>query len=74
MSRRATLVVQLMEELRRLSGPEDHLPKELSIPNGATEEHRPPKRPWEDTADEPESGHNANRGEVRVVSRFTCLL
>ncbi|TCD60553.1 hypothetical protein EIP91_009869 [Steccherinum ochraceum] len=62
MSRRADLVVRLMDELRRLSLPDDQLPRDLPVPNGV-EEHRPPKRPWEDTVDENENGPNAARLE-----------
>ncbi|THH31523.1 hypothetical protein EUX98_g2667 [Antrodiella citrinella] len=61
-SRRAALVVRLMDELRRLSSPEDQLPKDLPVLNGA-DEHRPPKRPWEDTVDEDPMTTSGNRGE-----------
>ena len=73
MSKRAEAVVRMMDELRRLCIPEDQLPKDLPVPAASVDEHRPPKRPWEDTADDNGSPRNtANRGEVRVV-RFSDL-
>ncbi|KAH8101018.1 hypothetical protein BXZ70DRAFT_1007942 [Cristinia sonorae] len=63
MSKRAALVVRLMEDLCRHSLPEDQLPKGLPLPNGAGDEHRPPKRPWEDTVDENEPPNVGGRGE-----------
>lgn len=70
MSKRAALVVRLMDDLRRLSLPEDQMPKDLPIPNGAIEEHRPPKRPWEDTVDENTSPNGGDRGEVRLLTWY----
>ncbi len=52
MTQRASQVVRLLEELKRLSIPNDQIPKELSAPIGASDEHRPPKRPWEDVSRE----------------------
>lgn len=71
MSKRANLVVRLMDDLRRLSLPEDQMPKDLPIPNGGVDEHRPPKRPWEDTVDENVSPNGGDRGEVRLL---TCYI
>ncbi|KZT01417.1 uncharacterized protein LAESUDRAFT_484345 [Laetiporus sulphureus 93-53] len=53
MTWRANAVVSLLDDLRRLGGPEEQAPREAvsAQPNGASpaEEHaRPPKRPWED--------------------------
>ncbi|KAL4244295.1 hypothetical protein ABKN59_010070, partial [Abortiporus biennis] len=55
MAQRATTVVRLMEDLRRLSLPEEQLKQLASTVAQAhvqQEESRPPKRPWEDISRE----------------------
>ncbi|KAG6828618.1 hypothetical protein H0H92_007263 [Tricholoma furcatifolium] len=53
MSQRAAEVVRLLEELRRMGLPES---ERVKIDNAVTmtppEDHRPPKRPWEDMSQE----------------------
>lgn len=50
MTRRAKEVVRLLEVLRRMGMPEaDRIKMDsASVNSVATEDHRPPKRPWED--------------------------
>ncbi|KAJ8692585.1 hypothetical protein PTI98_009883 [Pleurotus ostreatus] len=50
MTRRAKEVVRLLEVLRRMGMPEaDRIKMDsASVNSAATEDHRPPKRPWED--------------------------
>lgn len=52
MTRRAKEVVRLLEVLRRMGMPEaDRIKMDsASVNSAATEDHRPPKRPWEDMA------------------------
>ncbi|KAF4571267.1 hypothetical protein EYR40_007731 [Pleurotus pulmonarius] len=52
MTRRAKEVVRLLEVLRRMGMPEvDRIKMDsASVNSAATEDHRPPKRPWEDIA------------------------
>ncbi|CAL1717079.1 unnamed protein product [Somion occarium] len=55
MAQRASTVVRLLEDLRRLDLPADQPPKEESSHNGISDEHRPPKRPWEDMSRDDEA-------------------
>jgi len=49
MSQRAGQVVRLLEGLRRMSLPEsERLKLEASGEHNSPDDHRPPKRPWED--------------------------
>ncbi len=52
MTRRAKEVVRLLEVLRRMGMPDvDRIKMDsASVNSAATEDHRPPKRPWEDIA------------------------
>ena len=72
MSQRASQVVRLLEELKRLSLPIDQIPKELPAPNGASDEHRPPKRPWQDVSRE--DGGVASGGHRQEVHLDGLLL
>jgi hypothetical protein len=51
MNTRAVTVVRLLEEFRRMSIPEDERDKMDS--SSSMEDHRPPKRPWEDISHDP---------------------
>ncbi|KAJ3474715.1 hypothetical protein NLI96_g12301 [Meripilus lineatus] len=66
MTQRASTVVRLLEELKRLSIP-DQVPKELPASNGASDEHRPPKRPWEDSSRD-EAGGGSSGGHRQEYS------
>lgn len=77
MTQRASTVVRLLEELKRLSIP-DQVPKELPASNGASDEHRPPKRPWEDSSRDEAGGGSSggHRQEVlqqQFLSAFNSL-
>ncbi|KAG6865786.1 hypothetical protein C0991_011778 [Blastosporella zonata] len=48
MSQRATEVVRLLEEYRRLNLPESERIKMNDVAMSPPDDHRPPKRPWED--------------------------
>ncbi|KAJ7592908.1 hypothetical protein C8J56DRAFT_1002894 [Mycena floridula] len=48
MAQRANQVVRLLEELRRMHLPEEELVKADSNHVDVADDHRPPKRPWED--------------------------
>jgi hypothetical protein len=50
MGQRANVVIRLCEELKRLSLSEGELAKGPVIVAPPQEEHRPPKRPWEDAS------------------------
>jgi hypothetical protein len=62
MGQRASVVIRLCEELKRLSLSEGELAKGPAIASPSQEEHRPPKRPWEDTSADGGTGTDA---EVR---------
>lgn len=68
MSQRASKLVRLLDQLRRLSLPEDQIPKELPVSNGASDEYRPPKRPWEDVSHDDGGGPSAADGHRQEVS------
>jgi hypothetical protein len=61
MGHRASVVIRLCEELKRLSLSEGELAKGPAIAS-PPEEHRPPKRPWEDASADGTTGTDA---EVR---------
>ena len=65
MGQRANVVIRLCEELKRLSLSEGELAKGPVVP--PQEEHRPPKRPWEDTSVD---GANGTDAEVRLTLPF----
>ncbi|KAH7868397.1 uncharacterized protein C8R40DRAFT_842459 [Lentinula edodes] len=53
MARRASEVVRLLEVLRQMDGSEDSSSKNEEVPSSiptSPDDHRPPKRPWEDMA------------------------
>lgn len=54
MNTRAVTVVRLLEEFRRMSIPEDERDKLEA--SSSMEDHRPPKRPWEDISQGPGNG------------------
>jgi hypothetical protein len=62
MGQRANVVIRLCEELKRLSLTEGELAKGPAIVAPPQEEHRPPKRPWEDASADGATGADA---EVR---------
>jgi len=64
MGQRANVVIRLCEELKRLSLSEGELAKGPAIAPPPQEEHRPPKRPWEDTSADGATGTDA---EVRLI-------
>jgi len=59
MGQRANVVIRLCEELKRLSLSEGELAKGPAIAVPPQEEHRPPKRPWEDTSADGATGTDA---------------
>ncbi|KAH8990346.1 hypothetical protein EDB92DRAFT_1866066 [Lactarius akahatsu] len=59
MSQRANLVMRLCEELKRLSLSEGELAKGPAPAVPPPEEHRPPKRPWEDISVDGAAGTDA---------------
>ena len=56
----ASMVVRLLEDLKRLTTPDQQAP-----PSAVTEDARPPKRPWEDSSREDEQ---AARIEVFLLA------
>jgi len=64
MGQRANVVIRLCEELKRLSLSEGELAKGPAIAVPPQEEHRPPKRPWEDASADGATGTDA---EVRLI-------
>jgi len=69
MGQRANVVIRLCEELKRLSLSEGELAKGPAIVTPPQEEHRPPKRPWEDASADGATGADA---EVSEPSRPLC--
>lgn len=69
MGQRASVVIRLCEELKRLSLSEGELAKGPAIVPPPQEEHRPPKRPWEDPSADGATGADA---EVSERSRSLC--
>lgn len=72
MSQRAHQVVRLLEEYRRLNLPENERAK-MDSTTGATstDDHRPPKRPWEDMS---QDGGGAGNNEAASFSEVrSCL-
>lgn len=70
MTRLAKEVVHLLEEYRRLAYPEFERP--LTEPAGTSrcsEDRRPPKRPWEEMAQEDAAGDNAAFADVRFQKK-----
>ncbi len=59
MGQRANLVIRLCEELKRLSLSEGELAKGSTPAVPTPEEHRPPKRPWEDISADGATGTDA---------------
>ncbi|KAI0303660.1 hypothetical protein B0F90DRAFT_1707895 [Multifurca ochricompacta] len=59
MGQRASVVMRLCEELRRLSLSEGELAKGSATVTPTHEEHRPPKRPWEDISVDGATGADA---------------
>ena len=68
MSQFATTVVRLIEDLRRMTMSDDK--REAMPPNTASDDSRPPKRPWEDLSrDDPNHlGHSEVRRDRRLIS------
>jgi len=65
MNQRAAEVVRLLEEYRRLTHPEsERRPTESIDASRAFEGNRPPKRPWEDIAQDDAAGNDSSYGEV----------
>jgi hypothetical protein len=54
MAQRAAQVVRLLEELRRMTHPDADRLKMDAL--SAADDHRPPKRPWEDLSQEGAEG------------------
>jgi hypothetical protein len=63
MGQRANVVIRLCEELKRLSLSEGELAKGPAIVTPPQEEHRPPKRPWEDSSADGTTGADAEVSE-----------
>lgn len=63
MGQRANVVIRLCEELKRLSLSEGELAKGHAIVPPPQEEHRPPKRPWEDASADGNTGTDAEVSE-----------
>jgi hypothetical protein len=59
MGQRANIVMRLCEELKRLSLSEGELAKGPATVVPPPEEHRPPKRPWEDISADGATGTDA---------------
>lgn len=59
MGHRANLVMRLCEELKRLSLSEGELAKGSATAPPPPEEHRAPKRPWEDISADGTTGTDA---------------
>jgi hypothetical protein len=60
MNHRAAEVVRLLEDYRRLAHPEfEREPTEPVNASRSFESNRPPKRPWEDTAQDDVEGNEA---------------
>ena len=67
----ATLVVRLLEDLRRLTVPDEK--REPLPPSALPEDSRPPKRPWEDMARDDPSRHPEVRIELySSVRQLNC--
>ena len=66
MSRRAAEVIRLLEEYRRVNIPESKLDSAAAIISA--DDHRPPKRPWEELSQEDDVAGNetASFAEVTV--------
>lgn len=87
MARHANQVVRLLEDLRRMSLPESERGVKVDSSNNvgavnSSDDHRPPKRPWEDMAQDRPNGADENSAtthEVRcldpvcLLPRRTCL-
>ncbi|CAA7267053.1 unnamed protein product [Cyclocybe aegerita] len=78
MSQRAVAVVRLLEELRRMQLPEGDRGAPVgagAVPGGgdtmqqSPDDHRPPKRPWEDISQD-EGGAGTQAGGVTEVNGF----
>jgi len=67
MTHRAGQVVRLLEELRRMTHPEvDRLKIDTSVGGlNSAEDHRPPKRPWEDLSRDGGGGESGAPPDVR---------
>ena len=74
MGQRASAVIRLCEELKRLSLTEGELAKGPAIVAPPQEEHRPPKRPWEDTSADGATGADAEVRERSCPSVFVRFL
>jgi hypothetical protein len=59
MGQRANIVMRLCEELKRLSLSDGELAKGPAASVPPPEEHRPPKRPWEDISADGAAGTDA---------------
>ena len=74
MNHRASTVMRLLDDLRRLDAGEDISRKEPA--NGVitpAEEHpRPPKRPWEDMARDGEPSASASYPDVSILPDLGC--
>ena len=68
MSNFAHHVVRLVEDLRRMTAPQEDKQREAVAgpPASALEDPRPPKRPWEDMSRDDPNGHLAH-SEVRLA-------
>lgn len=70
MTQFANIVVRLLEDLRRMTGPEDK--REPAPPAPVPEDNRPPKRPWEDMS-RGDAAHPEVRGETLIRRRSVSL-
>jgi hypothetical protein len=72
MSHRAAEVARLLEEYRRLNLPESErvkLDSAAAITPPDDQDHRPPKRPWEDISQDENAG-GAESGSYSEVSDY----
>ena len=75
MGQRANIVMRLCEELKRLSLSEGELAKGPAAAVPPPEEHRPPKRPWEDISADGAAGTDAEVcNDFVPVGTFSVLV
>ena len=72
MGQRANIVMRLCEELKRLSLSEGELAKGPAPAVPPPEEHRPPKRPWEDISADGAAGTDAEVCNDFIPFRCLC--
>jgi hypothetical protein len=74
MSQRAKEVVHLLEEYKRLAHPDFERGLMESVGTSrSSEDHRPPKRPWEDMAQEGDEVNDAAFVDVRHPQNLTRI-